>query len=114
MAVFFLFGFVGDVDGLDRARLVADGQAAFGVGAHFVEGGFVRAADLLAVGAGFGAGVDVRRARGDRAVGVRSHLVKGGLADAGAGRDGGLGVGGLDGLVVALDAACFAHGLLDA
>src|SRR6185436_2900819 len=84
-------------------RLAGDGQAALGVGAHLVEGGLVRAADLLAVCAGLGSGVDGNSSRSDSphprplpargrgaalrdgSVAGRAHLVEGGLADA---RDG--------------------------
>ena len=43
-----------------QRTLLAHRQATLGVGPHLVEGGFVWAAHLLAVGAGFGAGVDIR------------------------------------------------------
>jgi hypothetical protein len=99
--------------------------------AHLVEGGLVRAPDLLAEGAGLGARIDLRRAGGDGAVGGGAHVVEGrlaytrrrvgiaqrlgavcagahvverGLARAGGGRDGGLRVGRLHGLILALDA----------
>jgi hypothetical protein len=89
--------------GLRGARGV-DRQAALGVRAHLVEGWLVRAADLLAIGAGLGAGVDVGRAGGDGAVGVRAHVLERGFAGAGAGHGRGLGKGGLHRLIVAGDA----------
>src|SRR5262245_53017391 len=67
VAVLFLFPLVKHLDGprrLERAGLAGDGQAALGVRAHLIEGGFVRSADLLAVGAGFDAGIDLGTARG--------------------------------------------------
>ena len=81
-----LLRLVEDLDGLGGRlggkRLAGDGEAALGVGAHLVQGGLVRAADLLAVGAGLGAGVDLRSARRDGAVGGGAHLVERRLADA--------------------------------
>ena len=89
VAVRFLFASLGTsmvfIGGLAGTRLAGDGQAALGVGAHLVERRLVRALDLLAEGAGLGAGVDLGRARRDRAVGGGAHLVERGLADA---RDG--------------------------
>ena len=98
------------IGGLGGTRLAGDGQAAFGVGAHFVEGRLVRALDLLAVGAGLGArdrrsgaragmgrlecepisssvGLRMREtasaSRWARAVGAGAHVVERGLAERG-------------------------------
>jgi hypothetical protein len=60
--------------------------------AHFVERGFADAGDGIFVAQRLGA------------VGAGAHVVERRLLGAGAGRDGGLRVGGLDGLVLALDA----------
>src|SRR6185436_3845482 len=64
VAVLLLLALVGDVDGFDGGlggqRLAGDGEAALGMGAHLVQGGLVGAADLFAVGAGLGTGVDLR------------------------------------------------------
>src|SRR5262245_20575237 len=109
VAVLFLLALSGDVDGLHRRldgqRLAGDREAAFGVGAHLVQGGLVRALDGLAVGAGPGARVDLRCACRDRAIGGGAHLVQRRLAGAAAGDGGALGVGWLHRLVLALDAA---------
>ena len=110
VAVLLALGLVGDVDGpggrlqggLGGQRLAGDGEAALGMRAHLVQGRLVGAADLLAEGAGLGAGVDVGLACRDGQIRAGAHLVERRLA--GAGHRGALGVGRLDRLVLALDA----------
>ena len=92
-------------DGLAGAVPLVLESAQRGVGAHFVEGGLVRAADLLAEGAGLRAGIyescawsqwlpltptlsplagrgrSGRVAAWDGAVGARAHVVKRRLAN---------------------------------
>ena len=91
-----LFAGFGDVDGAGGFgggfQIGLFGQAGLrgwdrerGVGAHFVEGWLVGAADLFAKGSGFGAAVDLDDGAGFDGSGVRvaAHLVEGGFADAG-------------------------------